>query len=377
MVSASCSSSAATPETRVVMDTSIAFRMEPCDVDRRPVRMLPEAIGHFVVCPPFIDDYGICRRIRRRYRVPSAEVLLLRLPEGLLAVARPEARDARGLAAQSATLPSGPSPSNLRRASGWCCRWRGASANGFRRLSKTGDAIPLDIAGMSRSVRPFSTRSFIGSVRLGLSRGTRPRPTTRMSGPGRRSRHYNASVVLRLRPDGSVARDDETMATPSNSLLTIVIGCGRHAAIAHRRRAAGFPCIRAHSTTRCSWRLIATMAHRRPRPGSVFVAGRFRSSAHVPAERAAHSAGAADARRRRRVGADRSTRSRDRRTRRALVLSSGFEIGEGNEVRWVPDSIRIVHSSLPFGTPPLPQPDLVRYCLRLLAALRDWVGVLR
>ncbi len=359
---------------RVVMDTSIAFRITPSDVDVRPRSAMADHIRHFVVCPPFVETGAVPEAFIDALGVAASQILLLRLPEGLLAVVRPEAdmraawQPAGTTAIRRITVESSESfvlVLSLAEAIG---RWVSSRF-------EEADAIPLDITGLA-SRTPVLHEIFHSLCQAWCEAWNE----TVAAGPdawntAAEVRDYKASIVLRLRPDGSVARDDD--GDPFQLLLTIAIGMvdgspQSRIVVAPPDFLASGPLHNAllvalnsddgasETAARLgiSWQddfvrlrtfllgAIPTALVLRTRDGG-------QESALV-----IYSA---------QIGAQRC----------ALVLSSGFDIRGDDDVRWVPDSIRIVHSSLPFGTAPLPQPDLVRYCLRLLAALRDWVGVLR
>lgn len=359
---------------RVVMDTNIAFRIEPCDADRQSRRMLPDGIVHFVVCPPFVDAVTSAGPFADVMQVPSSEVLLLRLPEGSLAVARPGAdmraawRPVRTTTIRPITIAS-PESFELVLSLAECIgQWVSSRF-------EAGEAIPLDIAGMAR--RAPILHDIFHCICEAWTESWNETTTAAPDAwtPAAEIRDYNASVVLRLRPDGSVARDDD--GDPFQ--LTLTVGIGMVDGVPQSRIVVTPPGFLAsgplHNAMLVALNSDDGASEAAARLGIAwqddFIRLRTFLLSALPTALVL----------RMRTGGEESAlviySSIVEGCRRALVLSSRFEIGEGDRVGWVPDSIRIVHSSLPFGTPPLPQPDLVRYCLRLLAALRDWVGVLR
>jgi hypothetical protein len=374
---------------RVVLDASIEFRLTPNEFTSPPLTMLPEAIAHFAVPPPFLvlePSAADRQEFSFALGVPADRVLVLELRAGTLAVFKPESgRDAR-------------------------IAWRLRGANAFSRLDldSAGEEAAEVFVSLARTVGQWVGRGFEDGreVPLDITAVATRAPvlheifhsicdawarayneTAASSGeflPGYEVQDYRGSILLRLKPDGAVARNDDD--DPFQLLLTIRIRT--QDGVPRSRIAVGPPDFLAAGALRDSFLValngpgafdeLAAQLNTHDNDGQLrlrsFVLAAFPSALVFRVKRMTSDG-----------GADRDTdaiiysgaiegREASLAVRADFIVSGG---AAGRRVEYVPGTQEVLYSNLPVGSTVRPKRDLTRYGLRLLASMENWIGVLR
>jgi hypothetical protein len=331
--------------------------------------MLPKAIAHFVVPPPFIV-----------LSAQPTDVLMLQLPEGVLSIAKPELQSqalitwrAAGQSSVSTWQADSPHPElvppflSLARAIGQWVHGR----------FEQGTEFPLDPAALNHTAPAIHEifdricEAWSEAYNAAAIPAFESASALRQFVPDFEVKDYQARVLLRLRADGSIAMDDEH--DPFQLLLTIGISVA--SGVPRSRIAIGPPDFLVSGALHAAF--IATLG----------AEGAFNESAELLGVQSAEDRAALNA------FLESSSPSalvfRVQRwndhdsdlivyggSQECLVVRADFQVSD-NTVTYRSGSQKIIYSSLPLAKAIPPQPDVILYCLRLLTHLKDWMGVLQ
>lgn len=373
---------------RVVLDATIAFRIAPSAFAAAPLRMLPEGIEHHAVLPPFIVPGSAPEAFAQELGVGPGEVFLLSLPGGVLAVARPESRD-KARAGWLATGESGIARLQLDASDA-------TTIAVFLSLTRTigewvsagfehGREVLFDtaaIAGQSPVIHEIFHRVCESWTEAYNEASVGAEPPPEGLAPAYSVEDYLATVQLRLRPDGMLAHDDDE--DPFQLLLTMSISVVN--GVPRSRVGIGPPDFLVSGPLFSSF-LVALTSEEALDDATELLGidndeDRTRLRTFLLA--ALPKALVFRVKRKARDGSDRDSdlvvsAEQWNGVAATLVICADFDVrGEPDvQVQYVRGAQKVVFSSLPLKKRVEPDSDLIRYCLRLLASLRNWIEALR
>ena len=393
---------------RVVLDASIGFRLaiEDTAADELPPITLG-SIHNSVILPRFFraaPDVARLSQIQTLLHSPLAEILILSLDTGLMAIAHPDSVQNVGIvwqvhgqfesvvdpSAKGRTFHIPPFLAIARSIKGWV-------KEGF----EVGDEMEFALDDSSKAprivLRQLAT-AWVEAVNHLQSRGTSPAelddtaPTYGLSG-------YKARVVLRLTPDGDIA--DKDGDDPFQLLATMSIA--EEKGVVRSRIAIGPPDFLVAGTLHDAFLDALLLDEAVTRLTKELGLGPEAVPDVAAWLRSGWKEGALVFRVKRgrdiSQGADRETpremadKSKDRDTemvvlqgafrdmRPHLVLKFDCRVDTSADppIHLFAETIRVLYTMPVVGKEPADEGklDLVRYFLRLLTHLRDWFGVLK
>jgi hypothetical protein len=376
----------------VVLDSSIQFRIAPAVFAAAPLPMQADAIAHFSVLPPFVVRKPAAADIRDFTAVlGGTPELFLEVPDGMLAMAHLDSlEDARVAwrASKRRSVSLALNPPNPAAMPAFVSLAQGIGqwvAKGF----DGGEEVALDIGLVA--TRAPAVHEILDRICEAWSEVWNetavatfaPRSLLQAFLPGFSVADFAGSVQLRLNADGTIAttNDQDTFQL----LLEVQVSAPNGAP--RSRICVGPPDFLVSGQLHSSF-----LAALHGENGFDETAGLL--EVHDPEARVQLSAfllGCMPSALVFRVKRGRPAQGKHRDLDlvmysgdwsgkpAALVLSAEFLVGSQPEVsmEYVAGTQRVVYSSLAIGAQVQPQPVLAIYCLRLLASLRNWLGVVQ